>query len=62
MSPGENGAQREGGSSGSEPAAKAGRADVERFVQVAKAKAEWEQTVDLIDDPIALDPDRWVAA
>jgi two-component system NtrC family sensor kinase len=54
MSPGENGAQREGGSSGSEPAAKAGRADVERFVQVAKAKAEWEQTVDLIDDPIAL--------
>ncbi len=30
------------------------RANVQRFVQVAKAKAEWEQTVDVIDDPIAL--------
>jgi two-component system, NtrC family, sensor kinase len=28
--------------------------NVERFVQIAKGKAEWEQTVDAIDDPIAL--------
>ncbi len=32
----------------------AGAPDVGHFVIVARAKAEWEQTVDAIDDPIAL--------
>lgn len=37
-----------------EEAAAPDRQSVDRFVQVARGKVEWEQTVDAIDDPIAL--------
>ncbi|MHB8419788.1 MAG: PAS domain-containing sensor histidine kinase [Myxococcales bacterium] len=30
------------------------REEISRFVQIARGKVEWEQTVDAIDDPIAL--------
>jgi two-component system, NtrC family, sensor kinase len=36
------------------PDAERAKGEVDRFVQIARGKVEWEQTVDAIDDPIAL--------